>query len=58
MKELRDWFIFHNRLYGKIYNDERFTDGDNIVTSTVLLLDGDTVITKSGTEYKLGEQAK
>lgn len=40
---------------GQVYGHKRFEDGDSIVTSRIIGVDGRTVTTESGTQYVLGE---
>ena len=43
------------RLRGNIYNDPRFENGKIIVSSEILRLEGEEIITYSNSKYKLGE---
>jgi hypothetical protein len=43
------------KLSGKVYDDDRFFDGDMITTSRIVDSVGRTVTTRSGTKYTLGE---
>ena len=57
---LEEWFVGPNDLlYGKVYNDSRFKDGEVIVTSRVVELDTKTGVAKTkNTNYILGKQAQ
>lgn len=59
MKErlLEHWVLVGNRLCGRIYNDDRFPDGEIIHTTPVMGFDEVfmTAKTKTGTLYNLGE---
>ena len=57
---LENWAAYSDsgRLGGNIYGDERFTDGTWVLTTPVAagsVSKGETVKTRSGTEYVLGE---
>ena len=62
MKELKNWTVFtdnkniepHFHLAGKVYGDERFTDGSLIRTGRVISIVDGIATTKSGSQYKLG----
>lgn len=51
--------IYGKSLHGSIYNDtkNRFSDGEYIITSTVLKIE-DGIATTLNTKYKLGEKIK
>lgn len=54
---LEGWsLIAGDRLTGRIYDDPRFTDGDLITTSPVLLLSNHVAATRT-TTYELGRHA-
>jgi len=44
-----------NRLCGVVTGHHRIADGHEVTTSPVLLRRGDRVVTKSGSEYELGQ---
>ncbi len=55
---LENWMTSgYGGLYGEVYDDTqgRFPDGEKIFTSTIKSFDGAKVVTKSGSEYELGE---
>ena len=56
---LESYYVHPNKqLSGLVYNDHRFKDGEYITTTPVVSIsdDGDYVITRSGTQYYLGEK--
>lgn len=70
MPKLDNWSIVHTalspyhapekyagyaRLQGLISGHPNFQDGLGVTTSRVVAVDGDVLITKSGTRYELGE---
>lgn len=42
-------------LHGEVYGHPRFEDGHRITTSSIVGLDGDYILTYSGSEYELGD---
>jgi hypothetical protein len=60
-RSLEFYYVHTNKqLSGVIYNDPRFADGEYITTTPVVSMsdDGAYVITRSGTQYYLGEKCK
>lgn len=58
-RRLDSYYIYTNKqLSGLIYNDHRFRNGEYITTTPVVSIsdDGAYVITRSGTQYYLGEK--
>lgn len=58
-RRLDAYCIYPNKqLSGLIYNDHRFKNGEYITTTPVVSMsdDGAYVITRSGTQYYLGEK--
>ena len=43
------------RLAGKVYSHPRFADGEDVITSPIVGVEGDKVRTLSGSLYELGE---
>jgi hypothetical protein len=43
------------KLSGEVYGHDRFPDGDNITTSTIIKVEGNVVNTFSGSKYELGQ---
>lgn len=58
MPRLEEWLLGNgNRLYGKVFNDDRFHEGAEIVTSVVESLDRENNIAKTrNTTYELGKE--
>lgn len=58
-RRLEFYYVNSNKqLSGVIYSDHRFKDGEYITTTPVVSIsdDGAYVITRSGTQYYLGEK--
>jgi len=65
MPKLEKWFIIDTKfdlskpksthLMGVVYGHPVFKDGEFIQTSPVIRIDKDTITTKSGSRYVLGE---
>lgn len=68
MQILKNWSVCSNdvdlytppecivtMVQGEVYNSEKFKDGDFIVTSPIIDVQKDIVITQSGSKYQLGE---
>jgi len=43
------------RLHGNVYGHPRFDEGEEVTTSAIDKIDGDVVVTRSGSRYELGE---
>lgn len=57
LPRLEDWaLIAGDRLTGRVYDDPRFSDGEHITTSPVLLLGRKAAATRT-TRYRLGRHA-
>lgn len=58
MSTVTNAFIFKNRdgikkLFAEVVEDSRYEVGNHLVTSEIINIDNDLVITKSGTKYKV-----
>lgn len=71
MKTLENWSVIHpgaysNRppeyrslhLQGEVSGHDRFKDGTSVITSAITGLEGELVVTRSGSRYKLGDASK
>lgn len=43
------------QLHGNVYGHQRFPQGKEVTTSAIDKIDGNTVVTRSGSRYELGE---
>lgn len=54
---LECWYVQDNRLLGLVYNDRRFPDGMEVITSTIDMIDEDRGVARTqNTWYTLGEK--
>lgn len=53
---LENWYLVPelNRVFGNVYNNPNFEDGDRVRTSPVVSIEGDILKTQNST-YKLGK---
>lgn len=56
MMRLDNWYYFNGCISGEIYGNPKFEDGDRVLTSPVVEVDGWLARTRSGSEYILGTQ--
>ena len=65
--KLENWSVVHGpsdpyqppelwvkRLHGKIYGHPRFDDGKDVTSSRIVGIEGDFIVTGSGSRYELG----
>ena len=51
MPVLKDWYWFGDRLCGAVYGHENFRDGARVITSPIVGIMGDMLISDTGTGY-------
>ena len=61
MPRLEQWSIFGVHVMGYVYNDERFSDGSFVHTSSITRIDFEEgvakILTTRDTTYELGKRA-
>jgi hypothetical protein len=57
MSKLERWAMFYGVMYGEVYDDIRFRNGEVIKTTEIVSFDKENMViqTKSGSFYQLGE---